>query len=374
MKLSDKVNYKTLKSLNPLNPIIGGKKKRPKTGLAPGSIIYTGKIHMENVRIEVIDYTDNQIHEVNILSPDELLKYRHNKTVTWINIQGLHDTELIRQLGEILDIHPLTLEDVVDTGQRPKMEVYDDYLYITLKMINYNNELKKIDIEQAGIIVHDNYVICFQERPGDIFDSVRKRLRDGKGKARKRGADYLAYMLLDLIIDYYYEALDEVWNRIEYLDEQVVRRPERVELRDIQQLKRDILQLRRYIYPVKDALMGLENKESEVFGPSTLVFLRDTVDHVKHVVDNIDTYREMISNIMDIYLSQLSIKMNEVMKVLTIIATIFIPLTFVAGVYGMNFEHMPELGWEFAYPNGFYILIGIITLLMVIYMKTKRWL
>lgn len=329
---------------------------------------------MENVRIEMIDYTDNQIHEVNILSPDELLKYRHNKTVTWINIQGLHDTELIRQLGEILDIHPLTLEDVVDTGQRPKMEVYDDYLYITLKMINYNNELKKIDIEQAGIIVHDNYVICFQERPGDIFDSVRKRLRDGKGKARKRGADYLAYMLLDLIIDYYYEALDEVWNRIEYLDEQVVRRPERVELRDIQQLKRDILQLRRYIYPVKDALMGLENKESEVFGPSTLVFLRDTVDHVKHVVDNIDTYREMISNIMDIYLSQLSIKMNEVMKVLTIIATIFIPLTFVAGVYGMNFEHMPELRWEFAYPNGFYILIGIITLLMVIYMKTKRWL
>ena len=329
---------------------------------------------MENVRIEVIDYTDNQIHEVNILSPDELLKYRHNKTVTWINIQGLHDTELIRQLGEILDIHPLTLEDVVDTGQRPKMEVYDDYLYITLKMINYNTELKKIDIEQAGIIVHDNYVICFQERPGDIFDSVRKRLRDGKGKARKRGADYLAYMLLDLIIDYYYEALDEVWNRIEYLDEQVVRRPERVELRDIQQLKRDILQLRRYIYPVKDALMGLENKESEVFGPSTLVFLRDTVDHVKQVVENIDTYREMISNIMDIYLSQLSIKMNEVMKVLTIIATIFIPLTFVAGVYGMNFEHMPELGWDFAYPNGFYILIGIITLLMIIYMKTKRWL
>ena len=209
----------------------------------------------------------------------------------------------------------------------------------------------------------------------EIFSTLLgKGLGMGKEKPEKEGLTTWLICLLDLIIDYYYEALDEVWNRIEYLDEQVVRRPERVELRDIQQLKRDILQLRRYIYPVKDALMGLENKESEVFGPSTLVFLRDTVDHVKHVVDNIDTYREMISNIMDIYLSQLSIKMNEVMKVLTIIATIFIPLTFVAGVYGMNFEHMPELGWEFAYPNGFYILIGIITLLMVIYMKTKRWL
>ena len=374
MKISDKVSYKTLKSLNPLNPIIGGKKKRPKTGLAPGSIIYTGKIHAENVLIEVIDYTDGKIHEVNVLHPEELINYSHNKTVTWINIQGLHDTELITKIGEMLDIHPLTLEDVVDTGQRPKMEIYDDYLYLTLKMINYNQELKKVDIEQAGIIVHANYVICFQERPGDIFDSVRKRLRDGKGRARKRGADYLAYMLLDLIIDYYYETLDEIWNRIEYLDDQVVRRPERIELKDIQQLKRDLLQLRRYIYPVKDALQGLENKESEVFTESTLVYLRDTSDHVKQVVDNIDTYRETLSNIMDIYLSQLSIKMNEVMKVLTIIATIFIPLTFIAGVYGMNFEHMPELSWEFAYPQGFYIIIGVTTLLMIIYIKTKRWL
>lgn len=203
---------------------------------------------------------------------------------------------------------------------------------------------------------------------------MRKRLRDGKGRARKRGADYLAYMLLDLVIDYYYETLDEIWNRIEYLDDQVVRRPDRIELKDIQQLKRDLLQLRRYIYPVKDAIQSLENKESEVFSESTLVFLRDTSDHVKQVVDNIDTYRETLSNIMDIYLSQLSIKMNEVMKVLTIIATIFIPLTFIAGVYGMNFEHMPELGWDFAYPQGFYLIIGIITLLMIIYIKTKRWL
>ncbi len=353
---------------------MGGRKRRPKTGLAPGSIIYTGQIYSDHVLIEVIDYTNDHIHEVNILNPDELMHYRHNESVTWINIQGLHDTSLISKIGDLLDIHPLTLEDVVDTAQRPKMELYDDYLYITLKMISYNTALKKIDVEQAGIIVHANYVICFQEKPGDIFDSVRKRLRDGKGRARKRGADYLAYMLLDLIIDYYFETLDEIWNRIEYLDEQVVRRPERIELKDIQQLKRDLLQLRRYIFPVRDALMSLENKESSVFTESTMVFLRDTFDHVKQVVENIDTYRETLSNIMDIYLSQLSIKMNEVMKVLTIIATIFIPLTFIAGIYGMNFENMPELGWEFAYPEGFYLIIGVITLVMFIYIKTKRWL
>ncbi|XOV92437.1 MAG: magnesium/cobalt transporter CorA [Bacteroidota bacterium] len=374
MKLTDKVNYKTLKSLNPLNPILGGMKKRPKTGLAPGSIIYTGEIYSENILIEIIDYTDEQIHEINIIDPDELAHYRHNQSVTWINIQGLHDTNMISKIGDMLGIHPLTLEDVVDTGQRPKMEIYDDYLYITLKMINYHKELKKIEIEQAGIIIHENYVICFQEKPGDIFDSIRKRLRDGNGRARKRGSDYLAYMILDLIIDYYYETLDEIWNRIEFLDDQVVRRPDRVELRDIQQLKRDLLQLRRHIYPVRDALTSLENKESEVFTENTLVYLRDTIDHVKQVVESIDTYRETLSNIMDIYLSQLSIKMNEVMKVLTIIATIFIPLTFIAGVYGMNFKHMPELDWEYAYPEGFYILIGVVSIVMFIYIKTKRWL
>lgn len=374
MKLSDKVSYKTLKSINPLNTLISNKKRRPKTGLAPGSIIYTGKIYTDQVLIELIDYTADQMHEINILNPDELKRYLHNESVTWINIQGLHDTTLITKIGDILGIHPLTLEDIVDMGQRPKMEIYEDYLFFTMKMINYNSELKKIDIEQAGIVVHDNYVICFQEKPGDIFDSVRKRLRDNNGKVRKRGADYLAYMLIDLIIDYYYETLDEVWNRIEYLDEQVVRRPDRIELKDIQQLKRDLLQLRRLIYPVKDALQSMENKESHVFSESTLVFLRDTSDHVKQVVDYIDTYRETLSNIMDIYLSQLSIKMNEVMKVLTMIATIFIPLTFIAGVYGMNFENMPELSWDFAYPQGFYILIGVVTVIMVIYMKTKRWL
>ncbi len=372
MKIKDKVNYQTLQSLNPLNPLIK-KKKRPKTGLAPGSIIYTGKIHTDKIQMEVIDYTNDHIHEVNILHPDELINYRHSNSVTWVNIQGLHDTSIIAQIGENLGLHPLTLEDIVDTGQRPKLEEFEDYLYITLKMINYNHESRKIDVEQTGLIIHQNYVICFQEKPGDIFDSIRKRLRDGHGRARKRGADYLAYMLLDVIIDYYYETLDEVWNRIEYLDEQVVRRPERIELRDIQLLKKDLLQLRKFIYPVKDAVQSLENRVSSVFSEGTLVYLRDSSDHVQQVVESIDTYRETLSNIMDIYLSQLSIKMNEVMKVLTLIATIFIPLTFVAGIYGMNFENMPELSWEWGYPVGFYTLIGVIGLVMIVYMKSKRW-
>ncbi len=349
-------------------------KKRPKTGLAPGSIIYTGEIHTDRVEVEVIDYNDDRITELNILDVEELAQYNNENSVTWINIQGLHDIELITRIGAIMGLHDLTLEDIVDTAQRPKVEEFEGYSYLTFKMIHYDTLIKKIEVQQVSIVMSKNFVICFQERPGDVFDDVRKRLRNGKGRARKRGSDYLTYMLLDVTIDFYFETLDGVYDRIEKLEELVIKRPDKVNMAAIQLLKKDLIQLRKFMKPVRDALSTLVNRDTEVFADHTIMFLRDSFDHVEQALENLDTYREMVTSIMDIYLSQLSNKMNEVMKVLTLIATIFIPLTFVAGIYGMNFENMPELGWEWSYPYGFYGIIGVITIAMLGYMKSRRWL
>lgn len=367
--------------MNPLDDLkktlgfhsILGTKKRPKTGLAPGSIIYTGEVYSDRVEVEVIDYTADSIQEINILDLNELSNYAHEKSITWVNIQGLHDVAVIRQIGDIMNLHDLTLEDIVDTQQRPKVEEYDDYAYLTLKMINYDQKIKRIEMQQVSLVMSKNFVLCFQERPGDVFDDVRKRLRNEKGRARKKGSDYLAYMLLDVIVDYYYETLDNVYDRIERLEDLVIRRPDKVDMLSIQVLKKDLIQLRKYMKPVKDALQSLMNRDTEIFSENTLLFLRDTNDHVEQVLENLDTYREMVIGIMDIHLSQLSNKMNEVMKVLTLIATIFIPLTFVAGVYGMNFEYMPELKWKWSYPYGFYGIILAILIAMVVYMKRRRW-
>lgn len=364
----------SIQNYNPLSFYSKQKKRRPKTGLAPGSIIHTGKVHMDTMRIEVFDYTSDAFEECEVKEIEELERYKRESSVTWINVVGLHDVEKIARLGELFHLHSLTLEDIADTHQRPKTEEYDTYLYLTLMMINYDHKLKKIDLEQVSIIIHQNYIISFQEKEGDVFHDVRKRLRNTTGKARKRGADYLAYMLVDVIIDYYFETMDEVWNRIERMEEIVIRHPEHIELRDIQLLRKDLIHLRKYIFPVRDAIHELSLRYENFFSESTMVYLRDSHDHVMQVVESLDTYRETLNSTMDIYLSQLSIKMNQVMKVLTIIATIFIPLTFIAGVYGMNFEHMPELSKDWAYPEGFYVLIGMVTFVMVLYMKSKRWL
>ena len=367
-----------LKKLNKLNPIkyvpVSVSRKRPKTGLAPGSLIYTGQVYTDEIKIQVIDYTDDHIEEIEITEVAELERFNNPDTVTWINIQGLHDVEVISSIGKLMGLHPLTMEDILDTNQRPKVEEFEDHLYISMKMINHLEDHNKIDIEQVSIIAHKNFVICFQEKPGDVFNDIRTRLRNGKGRARKRGADYLSYMLIDVIIDFYYETLDQVWNKIERLDDLVVRRPDRIELNDIQVIRRDLIQLRRYMYPVRDVVHSISNSQGQFFSDQTLMFVRDSYDHAVQVVENLDTYREILNSVMDLYLSQLSNKMNEVMKVLTVMSSIFIPLTFIAGIYGMNFEHMPELGWAISYPVGFWSLIGVVAVIMVIFMKSRKWL
>lgn len=364
--------------LKKINPVQYGSavfsRKRPKTGLAPGSLIHTGVVYSDKITIDVMDYSADHVEEVSLVDMQKLCDYHHPDSTTWVNVQGVHDTDTIRQIGESLGLHLLTQEDIVDINQRPKAEQYDNYLYIALKMINYVEDKRKIEVEQVSLILHQNYVLCFQERPGDVFEPVRKRIRDPKSKARARSSDYLCYMLLDVIIDYYYETLDQVWLEIERLEELVVRKPERIKLREIQMVRKDMIQLRRYMHPVKDLLHALLTRESEQFRANTRVYMRDTYDHMAQVVESLDTYREVLTSVMELYLSQLSIKMNEVMKVLTLIATIFIPLTFIAGIYGMNFSNMPEMQWEWAYPEGFYGLIGAIVLVMLVYMKRRRWL
>ncbi|MFY0605604.1 MAG: magnesium/cobalt transporter CorA [Cyclobacteriaceae bacterium] len=367
--------FDELKKFNPLNySPIAISRNRPKTGLAPGSLIYTGKVYTDQVTIEVLDYTNEELKEYQVKDIAELANFNNGNSVTWINITGLHDTSVIQKLGDLLGLHPLTLEDILDTNQRPKVEDFDEHLYLSLKMINHLEGVNKIDIEQVSIVLHENYVVCFQEKPGDVFADIRQRLKNGKGRARRRGSDYLAYMLLDIIIDYYYETLDEVWMKIESLEDIVVRRPDRIELKNIQVIRKDLIQLRRHMYPVRDVIHSLTTRNSNFFKDETLMFVRDSYDHGVQVVENLDTYREILTSVMDLYLSQLSIKMNEVMKVLTVLSSIFIPLTFVAGIYGMNFEKMPELGWELSYPFGFYTLCGGLVVTMLIFMKTRKWL
>ncbi len=367
--------FNELKKLNPLKySPIKLSRKRPKTGLAPGSLIYTGEVYSDEVTIEVIDYSNHTITEHQISDLEDLAQFNHGDSVTWINIVGLHDIALIEKVGALMGLHALTLEDILDTNQRPKVEELEDHLYISMKMINHIEGHNKIDIEQVSIILHENYVLSFQEKPGDVFSDIRKRLRNSKGRARVRKTDYLSYMLIDIIIDYYYETLDQIWLKIERLEDIVVRRADRIELKNIQVVRKDLIQLRRHMYPVRDVVNSLTTRNAKYFQEETIMFVKDTHDHAIQAVENLDTYREILTSVMDLYLSQLSIKMNQVMKVLTVLSSIFIPLTFVAGVYGMNFEHMPELGWAISYPVGFYSICGVLVVTMLIYMKTRRWL
>ena len=292
--------------------------------------------------------------------------------VTWLDIDGINQKDILEQVGARIDLHPLVIEDIHTLTQRPKMEDYEDYLYIILKMISWNEAQKEVQIEQVSLILGKDYVVSFKEDPGDIFDPVRMRLREGKGRIRKQGADYLAYSLLDQVVDNYFTVLENLGEQIAFLEEDLIRNPDKSTLQSIHHLKGELIYLRKSVWPLREAINSLERIESPLLGPETLVYLRDVYDHTIQVIDTIETYRDMVSGMLDIYLSSVSNRMNEVMKVLTIIATIFIPLTFIVGVYGMNFRYMPELQW----PAGYFLVWGVmisIVIGMVMYFKRKGW-
>jgi magnesium transporter len=288
-------------------------------------------------------------------------------------VDGIHEVEIIEKIGKNYGIHPLLLEDILNTEQRPKLDDFDDYMFLVLKMLSFDEERGEITTEQVSLILGQNYVISFQEREGDVFNPVRDRIRNAKGRIRRMGADYLAYALLDSIVDSYFLILERIGDRIEGLEEDLISNPDEKTLQTIHHLKREMIFLRRSIWPLREVISGISRKESNLIKESTEIFLRDVYDHTIQVIDTIESFRDTVSGMLDIYLSSLSNRMNEVMKVLTIFASIFIPLTFVAGIYGMNFSNMPELGWKWGYFCALAIMAGI-GISMLFYFKRKHWL
>lgn len=349
------------------------KKRSKKAGLSPGTLVHIGEKKTEKPKITIIDYDEAHFQEKEAKNVEECFPFKETPTVTWINVGGIHQVDIIKSLGDRFGMHPLILEDIVNTDQRPKMEDFENYIYIVLKMLEYNEKGGEILTEQMSIIVGSNFVISFQEKEGDIFNPIRERIRNGKGRIRKMGSDYLAYALLDSIVDNYFLILEKLGEKIELLEEELISNPKPKTLQLIHYLKREMIFLRKSVWPLREVISNLERNESVLIKESTGIYLRDVYDHTIQVIDTIETFRDMLSGMLDIYLSSISNKMNEIMKVLTIIATLFIPLTFITGIYGMNFVYMPGLEWPLGFHTATLVMLAI-GFLMLAYFWKKKWL
>lgn len=356
--------------------------RRPKStkalNQAPGTLTYIGRKESAETKLEVIDYSKDSFERYLSTNPEDAFNFENETKITWINIDGLSNTTEIEKLGKYYDLHPLIMEDLVNTNQRPKIDEFQDYIFVVVKMLYFPKETTdrnngNLIVEHVSLVMGKDYVLTFQEAGGDVFDNVRDRLEHSKGRIRTNGADYLLFCLLDAIIDQYFEVVDNIGDKIEQLEEDLFQSEPNDDITfEIQELKRTILRIRRAVFPLREVLSRLEKLDNLLIEEKTRNYFRDLYDHILQVSENIDIYREMTRGLMDMYMTTISNKMNEVMKVLTIIATIFIPLTFIAGVYGMNFEHMPELEWEYSY----FVLLGlmlIIFLFMIFYFRKKKW-
>lgn len=351
--------------------------RRPKSNKAlnqiPGTLTYVGNKESSETLLEVIDYNSDHFERYKSKNPQDALKFEDKNNVTWINIDGLNNTQEIESLGRCFNLHPLILEDIVNTDQRPKIDEYQDYLFVVAKMLYYNEDGQLL-IEHISLVLGNDYVLSFQEAGGDVFNGVRERIEHKKGRIRNRNADYLLFALLDAIIDNYFMVVDDISDKIEGFEDQLFENNQDDNLiHEIQELKRAILRIRRAVFPIREVVGRLEKLNHPIIEENTGNYLRDLVDHIIQISENIDIYREMIWSLMDMYMTTISNKMNEVMKVLTIMATIFIPLTFIAGIYGMNFEYMPELQWKYSY----FVLWGIMIIIFIVmlyYFKRKKWL
>lgn len=363
-------------SIRQFQKLLGIKRKKKsahKIGLPPGSLIYTGDKKQDKVTITLISYDNQSLHEEvvefsNLKDHPMLLR-----NVIWVDIVGLHDAELLEELGKFFGIHKLTLEDIVSTDQRPKLEVFEDYLFATLKMIQCPSPESPIDEEQISFILKNNILFTFQEKKGDVFQFVRIRLSDPKRPIRQRGADYLLYALLDAVIDNYFIVLENVGERIEDLESQAMINPGNEVLNSLYAQRREIMDLRRSIYPLREVVGSFNKYAEHQISEEVKPFIRDLYENTVQVVETMEIFRDMAAGVLDLYMNIISNRMNNVMKVLTIISTIFIPLSFVAGVYGMNFDNMPELHWKYGY---FYVLggMGISVVGMLIFFRFKKWL
>lgn len=349
------------------------KKRAAKIGLPPGSLVHIGKKKVEEVKITLVEYSPEFFSEKTLTSLKECPPIKDTPTIKWLNISGLHQTELLEEVGACFDIHPLVLEDILNTTERPKLENYENYLFFIIKRFALGAKNGEIEEEQTALILGQNYLLSFEEKENHSFILIREQLKIGQSLLRKSGADYLAYALIDIIVDNYFPVLEKLGEKIEVIEVGVVERPEKETLGKIHQIKRELLRLRKSIWALREVLNSLERIGSPLVSRETLIYLRDVYDHSIEIIETVETYREMLSGMLDIYLSSLSNRLNEVMKVLTIIATIFMPLTFIAGVYGMNFRYMPELYWKWSYPAVWLIMV-VIGIAMYLYFKRRGWL
>lgn len=343
---------------------------KEKIGTPPGTLFYTGEQRTDRIKITLIEYNESEFFEDVYYDLSECLSHVKPNMVKWINVEGLHNPELVEAIGKFYNIHPLTLEDIVHVDQRPKFEDYEHYVVSIMKMISYTTEVVS---EQLAVVLCENTVISFQEpHSGDAFDIIRNRLRQSKGRIRKLGADYLAYSLMDAVVDCYFSVIEKIGDRIEEIEEEIIAASDKKSLLQLYHLKREMIYLRKQVWPMRDMINNMIRSETKLINDSSDIYLRDLSDHVTRIIDTVETYRDLLSGIMDVYLSTNSNKMNEVMKVLTIMSSIFIPVTFIVGVYGMNFENMPELKTQ----NGYFITWAVMLAIIVgllIYFKRKKW-
>lgn len=340
---------------------------------SPGTVAYTGNKTTTQTQLDIVDYSKDTYSRFETNEIDEVFKYEDASHITWINVNGLSNSNDIITLGNHFDLHPLIQEDIVTTNQRPKIDEYDDYLFIVFKMLHYDENEQLIN-EHVSMVMGNDYLVTFQEAEGDVFGDLRDRLEHSKGRIRGAGSDYLMFAILDAVVDNYFAVVEFLSNKVELLEDKLFDEKEDANItQEIQELKREILRIRKAVLPLREVINRLEKIETPLIEDRTNKYIRDLYDHIIQVNESVEIYREMIWSLMDMYMTTISNKMNEVMKVLTIMASIFIPLTFLAGIYGMNFDYMPELSFKYSY----FILLGLMLLViigMVWYFKRKKWL
>lgn len=349
-------------------------KRSRKAGLPPGTPVHIGTPRIAAPVLTIIGYDGEQLVERSSASADECLAARGRHAVTWINVEGVNDVALLERLAPGFGVHPLVVEDIANTAQRPKLEDYGETLYVVLRMLHYDEQRRELVTEQVSLILGIDFVLSFQEgREGDVFNPVRERLRTGKGRLRRESADFLLYSLMDAVVDSYFGVLEHLSGRVEELDQQLERNHTPELSRPLHRLKREMIWLRKSVWPLRELLMSLDRGESTLVRPATRTYLKDVYDHTVEVIETVETYRDILSGMLENHLTLVTNRLNEVMKVLTVISTIFIPLTFVTGIYGMNFRHMPELDWPWAYPA---VLAGMTALGvgLFVYFRRKKWL
>ena len=349
------------------------KSRELKRGASPGTLVHIGERRSADTATTLMTYDPRSFSEQEVDFGKACVPLKGNTGVSWLNVEGVTQVEVLKRIGDCYGLHPLVMEDIVNTDQRPKNEDYGDYLFIVAKMLDTSGD-GKIAAEQVSMILGDGWLLTFQEGlDGDPFEPLRERLRTAKGRIRGQGADYLAYALLDAIVDHYFVVLERLADRVELLEEEVVAAPTRGTIRNIHNLKQEMILIRKSVWPLRELIGGLERRDSELIQEGTIIYLRDLYDHTVQIIDTVETSREMLSGMLDIYLSSEANRTNEVMKVLTVYATIFMPLTFIVGLYGMNFKNMPELEWRWGYP-AVLVLMAVIAGGMLVYFRRKKWL